>query len=443
MKCPFMGGKAIPYKNVCINHIPQIMLEMFCTSTKQCHYVVWTPIGTKVFLIERDDAYIELLLNYLYKFWDLASRKLEPAWHEDVFGLKQKSKEIALKSPCIRFISNSLVTPDALSHDDLKKFAGVPNDNNQKQKTKIPRKCQGCKEDEWRCKLNPCEVRLKRTSTCNALAAYQSYKYGSNGIHNSCHQDTFLEIAYHAFKHQLNCPSNSNLGEGLTQLLSSFVLREHKKFHDSKMNLWRWLRDNTIHGHTYYAYGKEAALDSINTETMPNHLKERFALKTKYAQACANVNGSHSSCRNYTHSVFPISTDDVLDNHFLLNSQEFDIIQVIRHKLTLNNFVGLSKCSVLMDNDSVMAISANSDCAIIPQPNTCNAPLQQSTTVVNSPDIFFVGYTHNPSKKHIPSLPVDSKCNMEVNHCTYRISGIVYLKFHHYFCEVYPNSEKL
>ena len=42
------------------------------------------------------------------------------------------------------------------------------------------------------------------------------------------------------------------------------------------------------------------------TETMPNHLKERFALKTKYAQACANVNGSHRSCRNYTHSVFQL-----------------------------------------------------------------------------------------------------------------------------------------
>ena len=68
IKCPFMGGKPIPYKNVCINHIPQIILEMFCTSTKQCHYVVWTPIGTKVFLIERDNSYIELLLNCLYKF---------------------------------------------------------------------------------------------------------------------------------------------------------------------------------------------------------------------------------------------------------------------------------------------------------------------------------------------------------------------------------------
>lgn len=59
-----MGGKPIPYKNVCVNHIAQIMLEMFCTSTQQCHFVVWTPVGTKVFLVERDDAYIELLLNF-------------------------------------------------------------------------------------------------------------------------------------------------------------------------------------------------------------------------------------------------------------------------------------------------------------------------------------------------------------------------------------------
>ena len=121
------------------------------------------------------------------------------------------------------------------------------------------------------------------------------------------------------------------------------------------MNLWRWLRDNTIHGHTYYAYGKEAALDSIIyrlTETMPNHLKERFAFKTNYAQACANVNGSHNSCRNYTHSVFPVSTNDVLDNHFLLKSQEFiNIVKVIQRKLTLTIFVGLSKSSVLMDNE--------------------------------------------------------------------------------------------
>ena len=34
IKCPFMGGKPVPYRNVCVNHIPQVMLEMHCTNTK-------------------------------------------------------------------------------------------------------------------------------------------------------------------------------------------------------------------------------------------------------------------------------------------------------------------------------------------------------------------------------------------------------------------------
>ncbi|KAL9951170.1 hypothetical protein ACROYT_G043787 [Oculina patagonica] len=445
IKCPFMGGKPVPYKNVCVNHIPQIMLEMFCTSTQQCHYVVWTPIGTKVFLVERDDTYIELLLNYLYKFWDLASSDSEPVWHEDAFGLKQKSKEIALKSPCISFLSNSLITPDVLTHDDLKKFSYVSNDKSSGKRTVI-RKCQGCKDEEWKCKLNPCEVRRKRTSysLTSRQNSYQSYKYGSNGIHNSCHQDTFLEFTYHAFKRHFNCPSNSNLGEGLTQLLDSFVLRENEKFHESKMKLWKWLRDKTTNGHTYYAYGKEASLDSIIyrlLETMSDEIRDKFSIKTTYTQVCSITNG-HNSCRNFTHSVLPISTDDVLDKHLFSNSHEFDVIHVIKHKLTLDNFVGSSKCSVLVNDNSNYA-TLDSDCSIIPNPMTCDGSLQQSTTVINTPDIFFVGYTHNPTKGCTPSLDKEnnSPCIMEINNCTYRISGIIYLKSHHYWCEVYSTQK--
>ena len=47
IKCPFMGGKPVPYRNVCANHIPQVMLEMYCTNTKWCHYVVWTRVGNR------------------------------------------------------------------------------------------------------------------------------------------------------------------------------------------------------------------------------------------------------------------------------------------------------------------------------------------------------------------------------------------------------------
>lgn len=52
--------------------------------------------------------------------------------------------------------SNSLIAPDVLTHDDLKKFSYVDSDKPSKQKT-VNRKCQCCKDDEWKCKLNPYE----------------------------------------------------------------------------------------------------------------------------------------------------------------------------------------------------------------------------------------------------------------------------------------------
>ena len=420
MKCPFMGGKPVPYKKVCVNHIPQIMLQMCCTSTQQCHYIVWTPVGTKVFLIERDDKYLELLLNYLYKFWNLAAGETEPAWHEDVFGLKQMSMQIAAKSPCICFTSNSLITPDILSNDNIKKFEY--NTKPLKQTT-VTRKCQGCKDEEWKCKLNPCEVRRKRAlnSVNSQQMSYQLYKYGSNGIHNSCHQDTFLELIYHSFKRQFDCSLNTKLTEGLKQLLEAFVLREKGKFHESKMTLWKWLRDKTESGFTYYAYGKEASLISIICrllESMPGELRDPFSIKTNYSYTCGN-DKSHNSCRSFTHSVFPISTDDVLETHLFLNSNDFDVIQVIKHKLTLNDFTTASKCSVLTKIDGNDICTSDSECTVNYNPNTCGATLLGSTSVTNTPDIFFVGYTHNSSKGYTPNLG-KGNTTIEVNNCTYR-----------------------
>ena len=78
-----MGGKPVPYKNVKWNHIPQIMLKMLCTSTQEYHHGVWTPVGSKVVLAERDDKYMQFLLNYLYKFWNLACDEIQPPWHHD------------------------------------------------------------------------------------------------------------------------------------------------------------------------------------------------------------------------------------------------------------------------------------------------------------------------------------------------------------------------
>lgn len=175
----------------------------------------------------------------------------------------------------------------------------------------------------------------------------------------------------------------------------------------------------------------------MKLETMTDEIREKFSIKTTYSQTC-NVNSSHNLCRHFTHNVSPISTDDVLDKHLFLNSQEFDVIQVIKHKLTLDNFVSTSKCPVLVEDNSI-ANSANSACVIIPKPSTCGAMLRQSVAVINTADIFFVSYTHSPTKKY--TLTLDNGYVMEINNCTYQISGIVYLKSYHYWCEIYSTQK--
>jgi len=95
------------------------------------------------------------------------------------------------------------------------------------------------------------------------------------------------------------------------------------------------LRDKTSNGHTYYAYGKEAAFDSILyrlLESMPDDLQEKFSIQTNYSQTCCN-DQSHNLCHKFRYSVFPISLDDVLDKHFL-NSKEFDVFQVLQQTYT-------------------------------------------------------------------------------------------------------------
>ena len=95
----------------------------------------------------------------------------------------KKVRKLPQKVPVlISFIPNSLTTPNVLSHGDLKKFETI---DKPVQKKCISRKCQGCKDEEWRCKLDPCEVRRKRLNRSQGVVqqtSSQSYKYGSNGV---------------------------------------------------------------------------------------------------------------------------------------------------------------------------------------------------------------------------------------------------------------------
>ena len=100
---------------------------------------------------------------------------------------------------------------------------------------------------------------------------------------------------------------------------------------------------------------------------MPEVLQLNFSLKTHYLQSCSNDH-SHDSFRTFRHHVFPVRTYDVLEEHLFGDSTEFDIIQVIKHKLTMRNFIPASKCTVLMQKDSINVMEV-SDCAIMSDPH--------------------------------------------------------------------------
>lgn len=198
IKCPFMEGKPFPYRSVCAYHIPQIMLEMHCTNTKWCHYVVWTPVGYQIYLVERDDQYIADLLNYLKAFWNSSQEEngTMPSWQADAFNLKKRAEEFAKN--CEKLSSgHSVRDENILEHQFLDLFWNHEDKTDHTPVSK--RKCGGCKEEEWKCKQNPCEIRLerlrkKRNIVDNEKHFYQSYTWGSGGLGNSCHQDTILEF---------------------------------------------------------------------------------------------------------------------------------------------------------------------------------------------------------------------------------------------------------
>ena len=68
IKCPYMDGNPFPYRKVPVVYIPQCQLEMYATNRSKCHFVCWTPKRTLVYLIKRDDKFIDEIVTQLKKF---------------------------------------------------------------------------------------------------------------------------------------------------------------------------------------------------------------------------------------------------------------------------------------------------------------------------------------------------------------------------------------
>ena len=65
IKCPFMGGNPFPYRKVPLLYVPRCQLEMYPKDTKTCYFVCWTPRRTYIYLVKRNDKFIQELLAHL------------------------------------------------------------------------------------------------------------------------------------------------------------------------------------------------------------------------------------------------------------------------------------------------------------------------------------------------------------------------------------------
>ena len=437
IKCPFMGGKPVPYKSVCVNHIPQVMLEMYCTNTNWCHYVVWTPVGYSIYLVERDDEYIADLLSYLKTFWNSANERegIMPNWQADALNLKKRAECISKK--CRKLSSgNSLRDNGILEHDFINLFWNSQTEKKNDKKLITPRKCGGCKVEEWKCKLNPCEMRLEKRKNKNILVAkpqsfYQSYTWGSGGLGNSCHQDTVLEFLYHPFRRQIQIPSNS--GKGMCVLEECFKLRENGDLLESKLKLWKWLRDETDNGQMYYSFGRSASIIGIFFRLMENSDESftlNFRITEKTSTLCSLQPQKHSSQRIKHHVIFPLTDDDILQEH-ASPDHTYKINLVVEHLLTRKNqLLPSGRCgNVISDTNAPDSCSCISEITA-KTAKFCDGTKRVTSEATSNPKFFFV--TRNTSSTYIPN--VDE--NIHIANTKYKLTGIVYFNGIHYWCEV-------
>ena len=136
-----------------------------------------------------------------------------------------------------------------------------------------------------------------------------------------------LFLTYHAFKRHFNCPSNSNLGDGLKQLLDSLC---REKMANSMKAKWKCQGGFESIPHLIE---KMPLLILLSTGFLKQCLmayQTNFQSKPILKFAVLTVDTTHAAT---LHTVFPISTDDVLHEHLLSDSQKYYVIQVIKHKL--------------------------------------------------------------------------------------------------------------
>ncbi|KAJ7386195.1 hypothetical protein OS493_010588 [Desmophyllum pertusum] len=419
IKCPYMGGNPFPYRKVPILYIPQCQLEMHATNTDKCHFVCWTPRRTVVYLIKRDQQFIDKLLSQLKSFWDEAREGNVPNWNINLDILKTTAKEISDQSTIIKTLA-SCRKEKAIEHSDFHRFW-------KKNEAAPQRKCNGCGKLKVICTLNPCQqnIQVKR-KTSIALDTFQSYTYGSGQVANSCHADTFLEAIYHSFTRQIT-PATVNLTQtslAMDALLESIVLREQGKFHSSKIVLWNYLRNHTSHGQTTFPIGQMVAISNIFDALCNNMTEEEkkiISIRESVNVKCSD-NCHHSNTRDNTYSTYFLRNTCI--NITEIANSSYDPISVAQKLFTQPD----TACHVRRS----VCLQKNKD------GSNCGGKLVTSC-LLNDPFLFAIELDKDEGRSVQPAL--HERLQINLGKTRYDLAAVIYHHNLHFWCEVFVSHK--
>lgn len=416
IKCPYMGGNPFPYRKVPVLYVPQCQLEMYATNTDKCHFVCWTPRKTVVYLIKRDQQFLQELLCQLKFFWNEANEGKIPGSHINLDNLKKRAQQISDQSAIIKTLP-SCRKENAMQDSDFDQFW-------KKTEAAPTQKCNGCGKLKVICNINPCEQNLHLRRRKNAtLNTFQSYTYASGQVANSCHTDTFLEAIYHPFTRQIT-PATVNFlhtSPAMDALLESIVLREQGKFHHSKMVLWNYLSNHTANGQTTFPIGEMAAISNIFNALCTNMYEEEkriLFIKESVNVKCSR-NCTHSTTRQNTYSAYFLHYTYININDIV--SSAYNPILVSQKLLT--------QLDTTCHTHRSFCLQQNKD------GSNCDGQLVRTSHTINSPLLLAIELDKNEGRSVQPALPEKLQFNLGAN--KYDLAAIIYHHNNHFWCEVF------
>ena len=404
IKCPYMNGNPFPYRSIPAQYVGQAQFEMFVTGLKKLHFIIWTPRSTKVYLMERNEEFIQLCLEELEIFKDSLNEESLPEPSTTCNELFSEAKDIA--RACILLGSfRSCRTGDIFNEPDFVYFTkeiNISKKDSTKGKTK-DHHVESIVDDSMR----PTEVMEKKI--IRKAQEYQSFVWGSNGVRNSCFLDSFLEVLFHIWMRQGIKVLPEELEESLVQ-------RRNKNFHQSKMTLWTFLKDHAINRYDRFDFGEMAAVTAVIDsmyENIPHHERSKYYLLNETRTKCL-TNDQHNKQRL---SIYPFVYlyRKYINFNFIDESNTFDMCSLVEYCLN-DNCVENSTCQVCQKQQSV------------------------TIKVTNNPTFFVVEVQQDTASKIKPIL----KCtNITVNSYQYDLAGIIYYSSDHFWTQHFVNEEGL